>query len=155
MERARSPLTPGTAELLSRSATPAEAIRSVWRPAQQDKGEVSFLPSGQISSEATELLSSNVLGEFLHRARLRYDITLIDTPPLMAVSDAATIAQHVDGVLMVTAYGETDRFAIIETIKRLRRANGHLLGVILNRVPVGRRGYYHSYYAYKSYDTRV
>jgi Mrp family chromosome partitioning ATPase len=86
---------------------------------------------------------------------------VLDTPPLMAVTDAAVLAPRVDGVLLVIKPGATRLSACRHSVEQLRRAGANILGVVLNDVNMRsaryRYSYYRSYYNsyYKKYGSEV
>jgi Mrp family chromosome partitioning ATPase len=77
--------------------------------------------------------------QLLEEAKTQYELIVIDTPPLNAITDAATIAPIVDGVILVVRGGVTDRAGLEMTLERLARGNGRVVGVVLNdaRLPEG------------------
>lgn len=80
-------------------------------------------------------------------------MVLLDTPPVTALSDAAIISGHMDGVLLVLGAGETRREIAQRAISALARVNARLVGALLNRMPLEGSGYYYYYYHYGYYDT--
>jgi Mrp family chromosome partitioning ATPase len=68
----------------------------------------------------------------LELARAQYDLVVIDTPPLTGITDAASIAAIVDGVILVVREGVTDRPELELTLRRLARVNGRIMGVVFN-----------------------
>ena len=76
------------------------------------------------------------------------DVVLIDSPPVLPVADAVTLAQDVDGVLLVVDAGQTRREAARRAVESLRRVESNLLGVVINSVPTRRGGYYYYYRDY-------
>lgn len=106
-----------------------------------------LLPSGTIPPSPAEMLSSNRMKNFLEEAKKLYDYIIIDTPPVIAVTDAQILSTMADGVLLVASSGEVEREAIIRSKELLQRVNANILGVVLNKVEVkGRRGYGYYYY---------
>lgn len=97
--------------------------------------------SGQIPPNPSELLGSRrfeeVLGGLLNEA----DIVLLDTPPIVAVSDAAILASKVDGVLLVVNAGKTKRDTARRAKALLAKVNANILGVVLNNAPLDRSMY--------------
>ena len=97
--------------------------------------------SGQIPPNPSELLGSRrfeeVLGGLLNEA----DIVLLDTPPIVAVSDAAILASKVDGVLLVVNAGKTKRDTARRAKALLAKVNANILGVVLNNAPLNRSMY--------------
>ena len=107
------------------------------------------LPSGPLPPNPSELLGSEKMAEILRQVQEKAEIILIDTPPLLAVTDAAVLARRVDGVLLVIKPGVTKMAACRQAVDQLRRAGANLLGAVLNDVVVDNSRYY--YYRYKGY----
>jgi Mrp family chromosome partitioning ATPase len=83
------------------------------------------------------------------------DVLVLDSPPLLAVTDAALLAQSVDGTLVVVDAGSTRRAFLGRAADMLKAANVRCLGVVLNRIMPSRSGYYsyaYQYYYYYSKD---
>ena len=79
----------------------------------------------------------------------RYDRVIIDTPPVLAVTDAVVLSGKVDGMIVVVRAGETNRNALLKTKEILGSAHGsNLIGVILNMVETGKGGGHYYYYQY-------
>ena len=84
---------PGFCELLTREATPDEAIQ------EASPAGLHILPAGHVNSEVLRRISQDDLGELLEQIGAGYDFVIIDTSPILPVTDALMFAQHVDGVL--------------------------------------------------------
>jgi len=84
------------------------------------------------------------------------DIVLFDSPPVLAVTDAAVLASRLDGVLLVNDSGRTRRSMAQRAVEGLRKVSANLLGVVLNRLSSASGGYsyYHYYYYSESDDGR-
>lgn len=110
------------------------------------------LTSGALPPNPSELLGSEKMYEILNLVGERADIMLLDSPPVMAVTDAAVLAPRVDGVLLVVKPGSTKLAACRQAIDQLQRVGANILGVVLNDVEMNRsryhyyRGYYYTYY---------
>jgi capsular exopolysaccharide synthesis family protein len=114
--------------------------------------QLEVLASGELPPNPTELLGSDKMARILDLVSENTDMLLVDTPPMLVVADAAIIAAHVDGVLLVIKPGITRLTAAKQIIEQLRMAKANLLGVVLNDVNVRRDGHYNSYYhAYEEY----
>jgi capsular exopolysaccharide synthesis family protein len=111
-----------------------------------------ILPSGAVPANPAELLGSDAMGRLLQELRARADFVLIDAPPLLAVTDAMTLAPFVDGLLFVADAGTTTRGAITHALKQLSQGNAPLIGAVLNNFDPG-RGPAYSYYGYRAYYT--
>jgi Mrp family chromosome partitioning ATPase len=84
----------------------------------------------------------------LHELSAYFDMIVLDTPPLLAVADAAALAPLVDGVLLVVGAGATHRYAVEEALQRLESVGASVVGAVLNdsRGEVPRYGGRYSYY---------
>jgi capsular exopolysaccharide synthesis family protein len=107
---------------------------------------LSVLTSGAIPPNPSELLQSHAMGEVLKQLRKRYDVVIMDAPPLLPVTDAALLTAQADGCLLVVRHGRTTRDQLRHAIERISAVEGRLLGVVLNMVPA--RGGPDSYYGY-------
>ena len=115
-------------------------------------GGLKVIPSGKLPPNPSELLDSDRMRELLSRWKKEYDIVLLDSPPLMTVSDSRILAAEVEETLLVAAYGETNRHLIAQTSELLEQLSIKALGYILNKVDIhkeyGYYGYYYGYYYY-------
>lgn len=106
------------------------------------------ITSGPKPPNPAELLGSQRMKELLDKVREDYDVVIIDTPPVLPVTDAAVLSQYVDGVVLVAGYGLTTFEAAAQAKASLQKVNAKILGVVLNGVPTDRRGGYYYYYYY-------
>ncbi|MEV6859382.1 polysaccharide biosynthesis tyrosine autokinase [Streptosporangium subroseum] len=128
------------------------------RNAVQTWGEpsLSVLPSGQIPPNPSELLGSDGMRRVLAQLTETFDMVIIDAPPLLPVTDAATLAATCDGVLIVARYGKTRREHIIRAAELLASINARVVGSVLNFAPVKSSHYYGYGYGYGyGYDAEV
>ncbi|TAL93418.1 MAG: polysaccharide biosynthesis tyrosine autokinase [Paraburkholderia sp.] len=116
-----------------------------------------FIGRGTIVGSPDGLLQSAQCSVLIDRLRQRYDYVLIDTPPLLAVADAALIGRHADAVIVVARAGVTRNDELRETVKRLSRSGVKASGIVLNALAVrslrygsanGYGGYRYVDYAY-------
>lgn len=109
-----------------------------------------FLPTGPLPPNPAELLDTEAMRQLLKQLKERADLVILDTPPVLVVTDPTVLASQVDGILIVTEAGHTPREALAKTKEQLDLAQGHVLGVILNKVTgkTGRGYYYYRYYGY-------
>lgn len=107
------------------------------------------LPAGDVPPNPAELLGSEKLFDILNQIGNESDLTIIDSPPVMAVTDSAVLAHRVDGVLLVLKPGTTKLAAARQAVDQLRRVGANPLGVVLNVVDFSRSRY--TYYHYKGY----
>jgi len=103
---------------------------------------VEVLPAGRVPSNPGELLGSRMMADLLDRLRRSdADFVLIDSPPVLPVSDSLAIAQHVDGVVVLASAGRTRAHQLAEACDRLRKVGADILGFVLNGDPRSIRRY--------------
>jgi len=129
----------GLSNVLTRQASLEEAVTVT----AQDKLWV--LPSGPIPPNPSELLGSKGMKTLLEEAKDKYDVIILDTPPVLAVTDAQVIANLADGVVLVVSSGKTETVAAKKAKELLESANGKILGVVLNNKKVQDSQYYYYY----------
>lgn len=107
---------------------------------------LSVLPSGFIPPNPSELLGSQNMAELLDELEQRYDVVIIDTPPLVPVTDGAVVAVQADGAILVARAGKTSLTEVRAAVDALRTVDARLLGCVLNMTPVKRDADSYSYY---------
>ncbi len=110
---------------------------------------VYLTPSGRIPPNPAELLASRRMREFLEAATERYDMVFLDSPPVLAVTDACALASMVDGVLLVVGSGTIPQAAVRRAKEQVEAAHGRVLGAVINRFDPssdGHSGYYYTRY---------
>lgn len=112
-----------------------------------------ILTSGPVAPNPSEILSSKLMDEVLEVLREKYDYILIDTPPILPVTDAAVVAAKVDGIVLVTACGSITPSVARDAKNRLVQTGANILGVILNKVEVNSPGYGYGYGYYYYYGS--
>jgi len=125
----------------------AEAIKETAVPG------LHLLPCGTRPSNPAELLTSPDFDRVLGELRDQYDYVLVDTPPLLAVTDPCIVAGRVDGVLLAIRVSKNGRPAAERAKDLLSNLGANILGIIVNGV--GREagsGYGYSYYQYDEYS---
>jgi capsular exopolysaccharide synthesis family protein len=134
----------GLTEVLTGQTNPMEVIRPTGI------NHLFLLSAGSLPPNPAELVGSKKMQETVASLREQYDYILIDSPPVIQVSDALLLSTIVDGVVLVVSSQETPKYVVREARSRLSYARAKILGVTLNRVNL-RRGdyayYYGSYYA--------
>jgi capsular exopolysaccharide synthesis family protein len=111
---------------------------------------LSVIPTGPIPPNPAELLQSGAFAALLERLRGRYDRVVLDSPPLVPVTDAAILSTLVDGTILVVRASRTTRELARRALRALRDVNGRTVGVVLNAVDLEGRNYgYYQYYQYK------
>jgi capsular exopolysaccharide synthesis family protein len=106
---------------------------------------LSIMTTGPIPPNPAELLSSQTMKDMLNKALEDFDMILIDTPPVLAVTDAQILANQCDGTILVIKSGETPIDAAIKSKELLLAANGKLLGTVLNNKKIQDSHYYYYY----------
>ncbi len=106
------------------------------------------LPSGTRPPNPAELLASEKMKKFLESLKETYDYIIIDTPPIIMVTDAQILSKYADGCLLVIASAEADKNAVIKAKELLEKVDAKILGVVLNKLDTSRKGYYGHYYNY-------
>ncbi len=111
-----------------------------------------LMTTGGLPPNPAELINSEKMNQIIEMILGQYDLLVIDSPPVMAVTDAAVLAARVDGVVLVIRPGETRVAAARQAVEQLRRSNARLLGVVLNDVENKRTRYYYYYRGYYAYE---
>jgi polysaccharide biosynthesis transport protein len=109
---------------------------------------LSAIPTGPLPPNPADLLSSHRLADAIAELRTKFKFIVIDTPPVMAATDAVILSVKADGVIMVVRSGETPKEAFSRTRDLLMSVNCRLLGVVLNAVDSSAPDYYYSYRYY-------
>jgi capsular exopolysaccharide synthesis family protein len=105
---------------------------------------------GLIPPNPSELLSSRKMQDFLGLVQKRFDMVLLDSPPVTSMADAAILASLVDKVLLVVRANTTPRDMILRAKHQLETVNARIVGVVLNSVDLKKERYYYNYYYYYS-----
>ena len=143
------PKRPGLSNVLVENLELEDVIH---RTAIDTHVNLDVMTSGTYPPNPAELLGSERLRAVLDSLAKRYDVVLIDSPPLTVVTDAAVIAPHVDGVLVVARASQTEVGALEFAMMQLRNVNAVIKGTILNDLSLADRRYgSQGYYAY-SYE---
>jgi polysaccharide biosynthesis transport protein len=106
------------------------------------------IPTGPLPPNPADLLSSHKLAEAIAELRTKFKFVVIDSPPVMAATDAVILSVQTDGVLLVVRSGETPKEAFTRTRDLLVSVKCHILGVVLNAVDSSAPDYYYSYRYY-------
>lgn len=110
---------------------------------------VTVLTSGAVPPNPSELLGSLAAKKVLDELRAHFDYVVIDSSPLLAVTDAAILAAGADGVLIMARYGETKRDQLTHAVGSLTSVAAPLLGTVFSMTPArGGSSYSYSYYGY-------
>ncbi len=110
-----------------------------------------FLPSGILPADAAGLLNSRRMAELLQDVKQRFDLVLVDSPPILGVSDASVLASEVDLTMIVVQHRKLPRNMLLRVKQAVENVGGQVIGVVLNNVDVrsdSQYQYYTSYYTY-------
>jgi uncharacterized protein involved in exopolysaccharide biosynthesis/Mrp family chromosome partitioning ATPase len=105
-----------------------------------------IIEAGPIPANPSELLSTSAMSEFLRAVSAEYDIVLIDTPPVLPVTDSAIVAGQADGVLLVYQAGKVGRLVLKRAKAHLESTRAKVWGVVLNDVQTEVSGYNYTHY---------
>jgi capsular exopolysaccharide synthesis family protein len=138
--------TPGLSNVIVGNAKASEAVRAtridnLW-----------LLPAGVHPPNPAELLGSKRFNEFLKTLTGHFDWVVVDTPPVMAVTDPCVAAHATQTVLFVVGAEMTSRQSAQRALEQLEHAKARVVGVVLNRVDLKHNGYYYSQYYRKEYS---
>ncbi len=122
-----------------------------------DAPRISFIPAGPTPPNPAELVGSARMRSMLEELREQYDFVILDSPPVLPVTDAVVLAREVDGVVQVVKGHDTPRELIRRARDQLVQANAHLLGAVINNVDLGWGDlyFYNRYYGYYRQPTAV
>lgn len=111
-----------------------------------------IITSGVIPPNPSELLGSRKFQRFVDEMRDQYDTIILDSPPLLAVTDAQVLTTLSDGTVVVAQHGVTKKDEIFQAKDLLEKVKGNILGVVLSQIPPEDNGYYY-YYSYEDKKT--
>jgi len=117
-----------------------EDVLVPWR-----RQTLTVLPAGPVPPNPSELLGSQHMGNLLKVLGARYDYVIVDSPPLLPVTDGAVLATLTDGALLIARHGKSSRDDLEQAAHALEAVNAKLLGTVLNCIPVRARGYSYGY----------
>ncbi len=123
-------------------------IQAAIQPTETDN--LFLLSSGPRPPKPAELLESNRMAFLLDYLKPRYDVVVLDSPPLLPASDALLLAPRTDGVVLVVKSGHVNRDLIQKAVEQVNNTHANLIGVVLNEVDTKREGYYKYYNKYYS-----
>lgn len=138
----RVPPEPGLTDLFLRNQTLAQVIRETSQPG------LYLLPCGKIPPNPAEVIASAWMDEVIDTLKKQYDLVLFDSPPILPVTDALLLAAKTKHLLWVVAAGKTRSDPLRRAREALEQVDAKILGVVLNRIAMGRGyGYYYYYYS--------
>jgi succinoglycan biosynthesis transport protein ExoP len=137
---------PGLSNVLVGNAKASEAVRRTLVP------NLWLLPCGKLPPNPAELLGSVRFQEFLASLDQHFDWVIVDSPPVLAVTDPGVLANKATGVVFVVGSEMTNKWTAKTALERLDAAHPNYLGAILNKVDVRRNPYFYSKHYRKEYQ---
>lgn len=147
-ERFREPLGPGFADVVLGDASLAEAVRSVGA-----NDLLFLLPAGTSPPNPSELLGSGRAESVISALADEMDYVIIDSTPVLPVTDALVVSRFVDATIVVVASGNTSRHELTRTLDSLEQVAAPTIGVVLNRASLGDRNAYGYTYGKSGYTS--
>jgi len=141
------PAEPGLSNVLVSKAKASDAVRRTTIP------NLWLLPSGKLPPNPAELLGSARFQEFIDSLDEHFDWVIIDSPPVMAVTDPGVLAHIATGVVFVVGSEMTSKWTARTALGQLDAARPNYLGAVLNKVDVRRHPYFYSKHYRKEYQT--
>lgn len=112
------------------------------------------IPGGSSAPNPAELLGSARMEALIGEMMEQFGMVVFDTPPVVAVTDAALLSRKVDGALLVCRWGQTDRHLLMHAVDLMRKVGANMIGAVMNNIDVyhryGSYGHYYHYYYYSS-----
>lgn len=141
--------SPGLTDVLVGNTRLADAVQETEVPS------LFVLTSGHLPPNPSELLGSPAMRQVIGEAKEQFDMVLFDSPPLLAVTDAAVLSGVTDGTILIARMQKTTRAALSRAMSNLRAVRAPVLGAVLNDVRSGRGGSYggYGYYYYAYYGS--
>lgn len=138
--------TPGLTEVLQNEAPLEEGLR------ETSVEGLHVMGAGRLVGAVSELLGGAAMGRLLRELNGRYDVVVLDTPPVLAAADAEILAAQADAVLIVVRAGQTERQSARYAVQQLRAVGARIVGAVLNDpdqkvAGYGKYEYYYDYYA--------
>lgn len=135
----------GLSDLLVGNIEFSEAVQKTEVP------YLNIITSGTKPPNPSELVASEKMKNFIENLKEAYDYIILDTPPVIIVTDAQLLSTYADGCVLVVASSEVEKAAAVKAKELLEKVNAKILGVVLNKVNVKHKGsYYHYYYGNNS-----
>ena len=135
----------GLVEYLTGACDLRECIKSTTLPG------LSIITRGALVAGASELLNSDRFAKLIDQLKLEYDRVVLDTPPVLGLSETSHLQRFADGVVLVTMADKTPRKDLASASDILRRLGAHVYGCVLNRVDFSQRKNIYGYYYYSTY----
>ncbi len=149
----RTDNTVGLSNVLSNVVLP-QTVLNVFRTTHNPN--ITFLAAGTIPPNPADLLASQKMSMLLRLCSKKYDLVIIDSSPVMGLSDAAILSRSTDAVLFMVSSKQVHRKAAQEALKRLRAAGANVVGTTISKFAISKTDYNYAYrymsYNYYSYE---
>ena len=144
--------SPGLSNMLTGINSTGGRLVSMYKPSDDTEG-IYFLPAGDLPPNPAELFNSDKMTDFVSMSRQKFDIIIIDLPPVNAVADVAILSNLLDGFVVVVHENVTRHEDAAKCFEELNRVNAKILGVIMNGVDLSKDSHYGRYgkYGYNYY----
>jgi succinoglycan biosynthesis transport protein ExoP len=133
----------GLSNILTGGAKISDTIQATVQP------NLFVIPAGQIPPHPSELLSSSLMQDLIRKWREEYDHVIIDSPPVISVTDAVLLSVQTDAVLLIIRSGQTTTAHVRRTRNLLQSVKASLLGIVVNAADLTSPDYYYYYYGPK------
>lgn len=110
---------------------------------------VFVLVAGPVPPNPSEMLESKRMDEIINVARENFDIILLDSPPVLPVTDALIISKYTEGTIVVIALEETQKEALKKTVESLENIGANIIGTVVNKANIKKGHYGYGGYSYK------
>lgn len=110
---------------------------------------LTLVTSGPIPPNPAEMMASERMQQVIEELKEVCDYLIVDSPPVIAVTDASILASRLDGVILVVKSAGTRIDMAQDAKEQLLKANARIIGVVLNKVKMSKKDYYYYYYSYK------
>jgi capsular exopolysaccharide synthesis family protein len=114
-----------------------------------ERYKIDLITSGRIPANPSEMLNSNTFKELLAGIKEEYDIVIIDSPPVLSVTDAVILSKMADGTLVVACSGKVRGDDLKKTVEILEKVDSNIIGIVLNKTTNSKRYYKYYYYSQK------
>ena len=130
----------GLSNILTGGATESEAVQPTIQP------NLFVIPAGPVPPHPAELLSSSLMQDLLKKWRDEYDHVILDSPPVISVTDPVLLSVQADAVILIVRSGQTTAAHVRRTRNLLQSVNASLLGVVVNAADLSSPDYHYYYY---------
>ena len=145
----------GLSNLLTNVIQPNDIVE-IFRPTHSPY--ITLLTAGTIPPNPSDMLMSQKMGLTIHYCAKKYDLVILDTPPVMGLSDSAILSRLVDGTLLIVSSKQVPRKAAKAALKRLKSVGANIMGVAMTKFSVSKTDYNYAYrymnYNYYTYESQ-